>query len=405
MPKRKRRRNIRFSQRLKRTLYKCIAGIDRFFTNCVRVFRRLNPTGRALALGGLTVVLAGVVLLCTLPGKNKNEPTAAVQPESRVLSLPGGNPADEDLGAVTLSLEPTPTPVATPEPTPEPTIDPTLQRGMEGEEISKLQARLMELGYMSDDIPTELFGPVTEASVQRFQRQYDIQQDGIAGPETLDLIYSSDAKHYALLEGFSGTDVDSFQRQLKELGYLSKVTGYYGTETIDAVKSFQKQNRLSEDGKAGEKTFNIINSDKAKPHPNVAKQKRRNANIDTMISVAKKQLGDKYVLGAEGPKTFDCSGLVYYCLKEAGSNRRRLNAAGYSSVSDWEKITTLSTKKLKKGDLLFFYNNAMSKVGHVGIYIGNGEMVDASSSNGKVVRRSCLTSHWKSHFVCARRPW
>jgi cell wall-associated NlpC family hydrolase len=60
---------------------------------------------------------------------------------------------------------------------------------------------------------------------------------------------------------------------------------------------------------------------------------------------------------------------------------------------------------LEKGDLLFFWNNGKSKVGHVGIYIGSGTMIDASSSNGKVVKRACNTSYWKKMFVCARRPW
>ena len=79
------------------------------------------------------------------------------------------------------------------------------------------------------------------------------------------------------------------------------------------------------------------------------------------------------------------------------------NAAGYSKVSEWKKITSID--KLQRGDLIFFYNNAYTKVGHVGIYIGGGTMIDASSSNGKVVKRSCTTSYWRKHFVCGRRPF
>ena len=122
-----------------------------------------------------------------------------------------------------------------------------------------------------------------------------------------------------------------------------------------------------------------------------------------MIEVAKSKLGCSYILGDTGPDTFDCSGLVYYCLKEAGSNRRRLTAAGYSQVDDWEKIEDMDD--LKKGDLVFFYNNAFSKVGHVGIVISSSRMIDASSSNGEVVKRSFDTSYWREHFVCGRRPW
>lgn len=383
-----------------------ISDIKRSFHRSLRRFSRMNGRGKAIVLGAGGLVLVGLVLLIALPGKGKKPAELPTMEENALITLPDGSTqAAEASGEQVMAFSATPAPTPEPTPVPTPTPDPTLEKGMEGEEVKELQQRLMNLGFMTDDEPTEYFGSITKNAVELFQRQHGLQQDGIAGIHTLDMIYSSDAKHYTLLEGFEGTDVESFQRQLKDLGYLSKVTGYYGTETIEAVKSFQKENKLSQDGLAGEKTFNLINSDDAKPHPSVAKQKRRKANINKMIEVAKSKLGCKYILGAEGPKTFDCSGLVYYCLKEAGSNRRRLNAAGYSRVEDWEKITKLSTSSLEKGDLLFFYNNGKTKVGHVGIYIGGGEMVDASSSNGKVVRRSCMTSYWKNHFVCARRPW
>ena len=58
---------------------------------------------------------------------------------------------------------------------------------------------------------------------------------------------------------------------------------------------------------------------------------------------------------------------------------------------------------LKKGDLVFFYNNAFSKVGHVGIVISSSRMIDASSSEGKVVHRSCLGDWSYDNFICAWR--
>ena len=112
---------------------------------------------------------------------------------------------------------------------------------------------------------------------------------------------------------------------------------------------------------------------------------------------------DRDILGNEGPNSFDCSGLVYYCLRQAGSSRGRYNAQGYSDVTDWEKIESMGD--LEKGDLLFFWNSSKTRVGHVGIYIGSGRMIDASSSNGKVVKRSCTTSYWRGAFKFARRPW
>ncbi len=299
---------------------------------------------------------------------------------------------------------PTPTPTSTPTPTPSPTPtpDPTLRQGDENDRVRELQERLMKLNYMDLDEATQYYGTATKSAIQLFQRQHELTQDGVAGPKTLNLLFSSEAKKYTLLEGTSGNDVDSLQRQLVDLGYLKSSTGYYGSQTVEAVKDFQERNGLTVDGKTGEQTLSLIYSPSAKPSASKVQAERRRANVTTFVSTAKAQLGDKYILGAVGPNSFDCSGLVYYSLKEAGSSRGRYNAAGYAQVTDWEKITSMSN--LQIGDLLFFSTGGKA-IGHVGIYIGNGEMIDASSSNGKVVRRSCKTDFWTRNFVYARRPW
>lgn len=368
-------------------------------------FKALRPRGRITLLASAGALFIAAVFLLRTPPVKKDEALPAAGVNSFTMA---DTMADQSALSFSSSIVVTPTPTpASPaslmSPSPSPTPDLTLYEGMQDSpRVTELQNRLMDLGYLDLDEPTEHFGPATKDAVKRFERQHDLEQDGFVDADMLALINSDDAKKYTLLEGARGSDIENFQRQLKELGYLSKVTGYYGDETVAAVKAFQKQNKLSEDGKAGQQTFDILNSDKAKASPSVAKEKRRKANIDVMIETAKKAVGKTYILGNEGPNSFDCSGLVYYCLKQAGSNRRRLNAAGYSQVSDWEKI---SFSSMKRGDLVFFYNNAKTKVGHVGIYLGGGEMIDASSNRGKVVRRSVNTSYWKEHFVCARRPW
>jgi cell wall-associated NlpC family hydrolase len=318
-----------------------------------------------------------------------------------------GNPVDVTPAAS--SIYPTKNSSFTVVPSPFPTLiptltpDPTLKRGDVDERVQLLQQRLMNLGYLDIDETTLKFGPATELAVNWFQRQHKLTQTGIADGATLALIYSDQAKRYTLLEGTKGSDVDSLQRRLIALGYMNKATGYYGTETIAAVKAFQKQNRLVVDGKTGEKTLSLVYSPKAKLSPQMIAAARRAANITRMIEVAVDQLGKSYVAGNEGPNSFDCSGLVYYCLRQAGSNIGRYNAAGYSEVDDWAKISSMSN--LQKGDLLFFWDKSRGMVGHVAIYIGGGMMIDASSSNGMVVKRSCTSSWCEREFVWARRPW
>jgi len=346
-------------------------------------------------LGSLTVILASIAVLLVV--------SPLISGAEGQTTLDGSTSVEQNSLSDTIS-EPTPSPSPTPTstPTPTPTPDPTLRFGDENERVQQLQERLMALNYMDLDESTQYYGPATQYAVSLFQRQHDLAQDGVAGPLTLDMINSPDAKNYTLLEGTRGSDVDSLQRQLVDLGYLSNSTGYYGTETVKAVKAFQERNGLAVDGKTGEQTLSLIFSPNAKQSASKVQAELRSANIKEFIAAAEKQLGDPYVLGSVGPDTFDCSGLVYYCLKQAGSSRGRYNAAGYAQVTDWEKISSMDN--LQIGDLLFFSTGGKS-VGHVGIYIGGGMMIDASSSSNAVVKRSCRTDFWERNFVYARRPW
>ncbi|MEI8200394.1 MAG: peptidoglycan-binding protein [Eubacteriales bacterium] len=366
----------------------------RKYYQIIEIYLMKKMKSRFFLFGFVSVLIVMMVLAFSLP----KIMAAAQKSNSDTLAA--------SLNTQTSISEPasTPTAIPTPEPTPTPTPtpDPTLKQGDENERVQQLQERLMELNFLDLDESTQRYGPATEYAVELFQRQHELAQDGIAGPATLDLLYSDAAKKYTLLKGTVGSDVDSLQRQLIDLGYLDNATGYYGTETVAAVTAFQERNGLSVDGKTGEQTLSLIYSPNAVESATKVKEAIRYANIQTFLDVAANQLGDPYIAGNVGPNSFDCSGLVYYCLQQAGSSRGRYNAAGYSQVDDWEKITSMDD--LQIGDILFFHTNGKT-VGHTGIYIGNGEMIDASSSNGKVVQRSCFSSFWEKNFVVARRPW
>ena len=397
----------RSAQRLYKRLRRTVMRTQKQFGKLPLKSKIICGSAAALVLA-LTVTAAALLF----PGKKAPEESAAPNPQAALNLSSGSTAANAASTDVTPAPTPVPTPSPTPVPTPTPTPDPTLKRGDESEEVQELQERLMHLGYLQLDESTQKFGPATEDAVILFQRQVNyteslgttLDQDGIAGLQTLSLLYSDDAPKYCVKFGMKGDDISDMQLQLKDLGYMSAVTGYYGETTVAAIEAFQDRNGLSADGLAGEATFELLYSPEAKESASKAKAARTKANISKMIEVAKKQLGDRYVLGARGPDKFDCSGLVYYCLNQAGSNRNRLNAAGYSRVDDWEKITDIDD--LKKGDLVCFYSDDFSKVGHIGIVINSsGEMIDASSRNGKVVRRTYLSSYWRKHFYCGRRPW
>ena len=102
------------------------------------------------------------------------------------------------------------------------------------------------------------------------------------------------------------------------------------------------------------------------------------------MALARGQLGRRYVYGAEGKRGFDCSGLVRYVLRALSIDAPRtahLQARLGASVP-------LDTAKLRPGDLLTF--GTKQRVSHIGIYVGNGRFVHASSGAGRVVERPLL---------------
>ena len=115
-----------------------------------------------------------------------------------------------------------------------------------------------------------------------------------------------------------------------------------------------------------------------------------------IVAKAKEYLGVPYVYGGSSPSGFDCSGFVYYVFRQCGYSITRTattqNGDGYY----------VSRSELRPGDIIIFYNSAMSSIGHSGIYIGDGQFIHASSSGGRVMISS-LTNYYDTHYYSARR--
>jgi cell wall-associated NlpC family hydrolase len=107
--------------------------------------------------------------------------------------------------------------------------------------------------------------------------------------------------------------------------------------------------------------------------------------VDTALA----QRGDPYVWAAAGPDAFDCSGLTQYAYAAAGVT------LPHSSAAQSKMGTAVSRAQLQPGDLVFFY----SPVSHVGMYIGNGQMVHAPTAGSPVL----VTSVDMAGYVGARR--
>ncbi len=108
-------------------------------------------------------------------------------------------------------------------------------------------------------------------------------------------------------------------------------------------------------------------------YPNIVLPEATNVGT-TALRAALTQRGKPYVWGAAGPDSYDCSGLVMWAFAQEG-----ISLPHYTG-SQWNSGMHVSRDDLQPGDLVFFFQD----ISHVGIYLGNGLMVDAPSTGQDV---------------------
>ena len=116
----------------------------------------------------------------------------------------------------------------------------------------------------------------------------------------------------------------------------------------------------------------------------------------TVVETAKKYLGAKYVYGASGPNSFDCSGFTSYVFKLHGVSLSRTAKGQYSNG------TAVSRANLQPGDLVMFGPSA-SGINHVGIYIGGGKIIHAENPSSGVTIDTINSGYYNKNYVGARR--
>lgn len=122
---------------------------------------------------------------------------------------------------------------------------------------------------------------------------------------------------------------------------------------------------------------------------------------DDVVAKAKQYLGCPYVYGKAGPNSFDCSGFTSYIYNQMGYTINRTASTQLNSNG-----TSVAYADLKPGDLVFFRDYSCTKsASHVGIYIGGGQFIHASSSrSGTGVKISSLSETWYANrYVGAKR--
>ncbi len=246
--------------------------------------------------------------------------------------------------------------------------------------------------------------------------------------------------------GDKNEDILKMQQRLKDLGYFSaEPTGYYGDATLAAVMAFQQNNGLTADGKAGKQTRSILYSDSAvaaqtspapapdpqpdnstpteeqpaeqvqppveetpaetvpvpEPQPDPVPETSESTGAAKVIELAQAQVGKPYSYGSNGPNSFDCSGFVYYVLKNSGYSISRYSSATYAYLSQWATVSDVNS--LAAGDLVFFKSDKSDNISHMGIYVGGGSFIHAAPSSGGVAVSGMTSGYYQRNFVTAKR--
>ena len=116
-----------------------------------------------------------------------------------------------------------------------------------------------------------------------------------------------------------------------------------------------------------------------------------------VVDYAKQFLGVPYVYGGNGPNSFDCSGFTSYIYRHFGYT---LNRTASTQLSNGVAV---SKSELQPGDLVFFRYNTSYPASHVGIYIGNGQFIHASTNKYQVQIDQLMTGHYANVYIAARR--
>ena len=119
----------------------------------------------------------------------------------------------------------------------------------------------------------------------------------------------------------------------------------------------------------------------------------------SVVAVARRYLGIRYVYGGASTRGFDCSGFTMYVCKQFGVSMPH-SASGQWTSGKGKKVYSISA--LRAGDLVFFRDPKVAKgkaASHVGIYIGNNQFIHASSSKKKITYGTLASGYHRTYFI------
>lgn len=178
----------------------------------------------------------------------------------------------------------------------------------------------------------------------------------------------------SLHKGDQGSAVVRLQRELSAHGKNVPDTGYFGSITKNRVNRLKGHHGWRRNGIAGHRVWKVLLHDAHRVSSPALTHHHSSGGGTTgsrkgvrALNYAKAHLGDPYVYGADGPNSFDCSGLTMAAYRSAGVH------LSHNTNAQYREVRHVSKSHLRLGDLVFFYSGRS----HVAIYAGHGKVIHA----------------------------
>ncbi len=193
--------------------------------------------------------------------------------------------------------------------------------------------------------------------------------------------------------GSSGAEVIGQMENGTELTVLKKGKTFYKVDCYDMKGYIAKSQILhTEDGKY------YVNCQKGSSETRVLTYTDHAQALELrqqILELAQKYLGVRYVYGGRSPRGFDCSGFTSYVYEKVGID---LNRTASTQLKDGIAVTK---EGMQIGDLVFFRQGTSRPASHVGIYVGNNQIIHAGSKG--ICYADLDSSYCSRYFLCARR--
>ena len=217
---------------------------------------------------------------------------------------------------------------------------------------------------------------------------------------------STDARRITIVDRWTKVQVLGRQGDWSRIRLQSGTIGWVLSQYLSPTKPPQTRNevakRTTNQNATRTARASASRQAKTKSQPTASKPPTTadaSAVADGQPAVVRRALGylgTRYRYGASGARGFDCSGFTSYIYRQHGISLPHNSAAQYRVGKP------VSRSELRPGDLVFFRTRG-SRISHVGIYIGNGKFVHASSARGRVRIDTLTSGYYHQRYVGARR--